>query len=106
MNASVVVSFNLGERDLQIRSVSGEVIATHRRRPPGSGALSRLQEHREDLERTVLSQFSTARPCKRKVNRPPSSAAKALAAELSGVSVQQTLPVVVDLRRYEELMRS
>lgn len=106
VNASVVVSFNLGERDLQIRSVSGEVIATHRRRPPGSGALSRLQEHREDLERTVLSQFSTARPCKRKVNRPPSSAAKALAAELSGVSVQQTLPVVVDLRRYEELMRS
>ncbi len=39
------------------------------------------------------------------MNRPPSQAAKALAAELTGVPVQQTLPVVVDLARYEELMR-
>ena len=39
------------------------------------------------------------------MNRPPSEAAKALAAELASVPVQQTLPVVVDLARYEELMR-
>lgn len=105
VNAAVVVHRRLGEGDLQIRSVSGEVIATHRRRPPGSGALSRLNEHRATLERTVLAQFTTARPCRRKANRPPSQAAKALAAELAGVPVQQTLPVVVDLSRYEELMR-
>lgn len=105
VNAAVTVSWRLGEPHLEIRSVSGEVIAVHRRRPPGSGALSRLEEHRAGLERTVLSQFTTARPCRRKANRPPSEAAKVLAAELSGVPVQQTLPVVVDLARYEELMR-
>ncbi len=105
VSAQVVVHWPLGERDLEIRSVSGEVIATHRRRPPGTGALSRLDEHRAALERTVLSAFTTARPCRRKANRPPSEAAKALAAELAGVPVQQTLPVVVDLARYEELMR-
>jgi hypothetical protein len=32
----------------------------------------------------VLGPFSTDRPCKRKVNRPPSDAALALAAELLG----------------------
>lgn len=105
VSATVVVHWRLGERDLEIRSASGEMIAAHRRRPPGSGALSRLDEHKAALERTVLSQFTTTRPCRRKVNRPPSEAAKALAAELSGVPVQQTLPVVVDLARYEELMR-
>ncbi len=105
VNAQVAVSWRLGEGDLEIRSVSGEVIAAHRRRPPGAGALSRLEEHRAELERTVLSQFTTAPPCRRKVNRPPSETARALAAELSGVPVQQTLPVVVDLRTYEELMR-
>jgi transposase len=105
VNAAVVVHWRLGEPYLEIRSVGGEVIATHRRRPPGQGALSRLSEHRSALERTVLQQFTTERPCRRKVNRPPSEAAKALASELAGVPVQQTLPVVVDLRRYEELMR-
>lgn len=81
------------------------MIATHRRCPPGAGALVRLEEHRTALQRTVLAQFTTARPCKRKANRPPSEAAKALAAELAEVPVQQTLPVVIDLARYEELMR-
>jgi hypothetical protein len=105
VNAHVIVTWRLGEPRVVIRSVSGEVIATHRRRPPGSGALSRLEDHRAALERTVLSAFITERPCRRKVNRPPSDQAKDLAAELTGVPVQQTLPVVVDLRRYEELMR-
>jgi hypothetical protein len=64
-----------------------------------------LDQHRTALERTVLAQFTTARPCKRKANRPPSQAAKVLAAELAGVPLQQTLPVVVDLARYKELTR-
>ena len=105
VEATVIVSHRLGEPRLQIRSTKGEVITSHRRRPPGSGALSRLEEHRANLERTVLAAFTTDRPCRRKVNRPPSPAAKALAASLTGVAVQQTLPVVVDLSGYEELMR-
>ncbi|HYV01469.1 MAG TPA: helix-turn-helix domain-containing protein, partial [Actinomycetota bacterium] len=95
VDATVIVSYRLGEPHLQIRSMKGGVIASHRRRPAGSGALARLEEHRADLERTVLAAFTTDRPCRRKVNRPPSQAAKALAAELTGVAVQQTLPVVV-----------
>ncbi|MDP9343925.1 MAG: helix-turn-helix domain-containing protein [Actinomycetota bacterium] len=105
VDATVIVSVRLGEPMLEIRSTTGELIASHRRRPAGAGALSRLEEHRVDLERTVLAAFTTDRPCRRKVNRPPSEAAKALAAELTGVPLQQTLPVVVDLSRYEELMR-
>ena len=105
VDATVIVSVRLGEPMLQIRSMTGEVIATHRRRPTGAGALSRLDEHAAALERTVLAAFTTDRPCRRKVNRPPSEAARALAAELTGTPVQQSLPVVVDLSRYEELMR-
>jgi len=105
VDATVIVSHRLGEPTLEIRSTKAEVIAVHRRRPAGSGALARLDEHAGALERTVLAAFSTERPCRRKVNRPPSEAAKALAAELTGVPVQQRLPVVVDLARYEELMR-
>ncbi|MGH7319317.1 MAG: IS21 family transposase [Candidatus Rokuibacteriota bacterium] len=105
VNTTVIVSHRLGEPTLEIRSTKAEVIASHRRRPVGSGALARLEEHRADLERTVLAAFTTAQPCRRKVNRPPSEAAKALAASLAGAPVQQTLPVVVDLSRYEELMR-
>ena len=105
VGATVIVCVRLGEPVLQVRSMTGELIAVHRRRPPGSGALARLDEHAAALERTVLSAFTTDRPCKRKVNRPPSEAAKALAAEIIGVPVQQRLPVVVDLARYEELMR-
>ena len=105
VDATVIVSVRLGEPMLEVRSTRGQMIASHRRRPAGAGALSRLEEHRVDLERTVLAAFTTDRPCRRKVNRPPSEAARALAAELTGVPVQQTLPVVVDLSRYEELMR-
>jgi hypothetical protein len=103
MNAAVVVSWHPGERDLEIRSLSGEVIATHRRRPPGAGALARLEEHGTALECAVLSAFTTQRPCRRKANRPPSQAARAIAAQIMGELVQQVLPVV-DPRRYEELM--
>jgi hypothetical protein len=105
VNATVSVSWRLGEPHVVICSPSGEVICSHRRRPPGAGALVRLGQHRTALQRSVLAQFTTARPCKRKANRPPSQAAKVLAAELAETPVQQSLPVVVDLAQYEELMR-
>ena len=79
VDATVIVSHRLGEPTLEIRSTKAEVIAVHRRRPAGSGALARLDEHAGALERTVLAAFSTERPCRRKVNRPPSEAAKASA---------------------------
>jgi len=72
VNTTVIVSHRLGEPTLEIRSTKEEVIASHRRRPVGSGALARLEGHRAGLERTVLAAFTTDRPCRRKVNRPPS----------------------------------
>jgi hypothetical protein len=103
VNAWVVVSVRLGEPVVRIRSVQGEVLAEHRRRLSGAGALVRSQEHRSALEATVLAQFSTARPCRRKEHRPPSDAAKAITAELTR-PIQQSF--AVDLARYEELMGS
>ena len=44
----------------------------------------RLPEHTKALENVVLGAFNTARPCRSKLNRPPSDAALALAAELLG----------------------
>lgn len=48
----------------------------------------------------MLEQFTTAPPCRRKPNRPPSEAAKAIAAALRA----EHPPVTVDLARYEELV--
>jgi hypothetical protein len=105
VDAEVMVHWRLGDPEFEIRSMTGEVLARHRQRPKSAGAAVRLPEHKAALERAVLGAFTTKPPCRRKVNRPPSENAKALAAELTGHPVQQTLPVVVDLRRYEELMR-
>ena len=101
VNAWVAVSVRLGGPVVEIRSASGEALARHRRRPPGAGAMVRSEEHRAGLERTVLAQFSTARPCRRKEHRPPSDEARAIAARITR-GVQQSFDV--DLVRYEELM--
>ena len=44
----------------------------------------RTPQHRAALEAVVLSQFSTARPCDRKANKPPGQAALAERARLLG----------------------
>jgi hypothetical protein len=46
----------------------------------------RTPEHRAALEAVVLSQFSTARPCDRKANKPPGQAALAERARLLGAA--------------------
>ena len=104
VDATVMVHWRVGDPGFEIRSIAGEVLARHRRRPPGAGAAVRLPEHKRALEKAVLASFTTKPPCRRKVNRPPSDAARALAAELVRPE-QQSLPMVIDLRRYEELMR-
>jgi hypothetical protein len=60
----------------------------------------RTPEHRAELERVVLSAFTTGRPCQRKANHPPGAAARAEAARLlAGLGGE----VTVDLARYAEL---
>jgi len=53
------------------------------------------------LERAVLDQFTTSKPCSRKPNRPPGERALAEAAKLRG----QPGGVVVDLEQYVRIAK-
>jgi hypothetical protein len=62
----------------------------------------RTPEHLAALEAVVLGQFTTARPCDRKANRPPGAAALAERAKLLGsAGVEPT----VDLGQMAEIVR-
>jgi len=78
----------------------GAVVVEHRLAPRGAQRTIRLPEHTAALANVVLAQFSDARPCKRKVNRPPSDAALAIAAELIG---DRGADPVIDLDVYRRL---
>jgi transposase len=72
----------LGTAMLEIFSAAGVPLAAHRLAPDGAGTLVRTPEHRAELERVVLSAFTTDRPCQRKGNHPPGAAARAEAGWL------------------------
>jgi hypothetical protein len=57
-------------------------LASHRLAPDGAGTLVRSAGHRAELERAVLSAFTTDRPCERKANHPPGPSARNEAALL------------------------
>lgn len=78
----------------------GQVVVEHRLAPRGAQRTVRLPEHTAALENVVLAQFDDGRPCRRKVNRPPSDAALALAAELVG---DRGADPVIDLDVYRRL---
>ncbi|GAC1534776.1 MAG: DDE-type integrase/transposase/recombinase [Marmoricola sp.] len=80
----VTVRHRVGTNVLEIVSAAGTVLITHDMAPPGAGAVVRTSEHRAALEAVVLAQFSTARPCDRKANRPPGAAALVERARLLG----------------------
>jgi hypothetical protein len=74
----------LGTGSLEIFSPAGIQLVSHRLGIPGTGSMVRTPEHRAALEAVVLSQFSSARPCDRKANKPPGQAAPAERARLLG----------------------
>ena len=74
----------LGTATMDVVSPAGVVMVTLRLAPPGAGQMVRTPQHRAALEAVVLSQFSTARPCDRKANKPPGEAALAERARLLG----------------------
>ncbi len=76
---------------------SGRVIVTHRLAPAGAHRTVRLAEHTTALANVVLGAFSTDKPCARKLNRPPSAAALAIAAQLGAETATEP---VVDLDIY------
>jgi hypothetical protein len=96
----VHVRHRVGTMNLDITTLAGRLLATHLRHPDGAGAVVRLPEHQTALEKVVLANFTTARPCPRKVNRPPSAEALAAAARLRDHADRD---VVIDLGRYAEL---
>jgi transposase len=99
---SVTVRARLGELHLEIISAAGRRIARHRRAPAGAGQVLQSAEHARLLEAAVLDAFTTERPCRRKANRPPGSAALAEAARLRG---HDLAGVVVDLADYARIAR-
>ena len=90
----------LGTGTVEIYSAAGARLAEHRLAPAGAGTMVRTPAHRAELERAVLSAFTTDPPCQRKGNHPPGAAARAEAARLlTGLGPD----VTVDLARYAEL---
>lgn len=99
VGARVQIRWRLGSETFTVGS-AGAVVATHRLAPRGAQRTVRLPEHTTALENVVLGAFDTGRPCKRKVNRPPTDAALALAAELLG---DRGADPVIDLGVYRDL---
>ena len=61
----------------------------------------RTPEHRGALEKVVLGQFSTARPCDRKANKPPGADALAERAKIMG---EKGATPAVDLEEMAEII--
>jgi hypothetical protein len=100
VGAHVQVRWRLGTGTITVLA-HGAVVAIHQLAPRGAQRTVRLPEHSAALEKVVLGTFSTARPCNRKVNRPPSDTALALAAELLG---ERGADPVIDLDTYRRLI--
>jgi len=100
--ATMRLFHRLGSGQLEVVSPSGILLVTHRLAAPGAGLMVRTPEHREALEKVILGQFSTTRPCDRKANRPPGPAALAERARLlGGAGAEPT----VDLEAVAEVIR-
>ena len=91
----------LGTQTLDIVAPGGGVLVTHRLAAPGSGTMVRTPEHNSALEQAVLSQFSTARPCDRKANKPPGAAALEARARILGSDAGEP---AVDLEALAEIV--
>ncbi|MHB8506817.1 MAG: terminase gpP N-terminus-related DNA-binding protein [Acidimicrobiales bacterium] len=92
----------LGTATMEIFTPAGVLMACHRVAPPGAGSIIRTAEQRAALEKVVLGQFSTARPCDRKANKPPGTAAAAERARLLGAWAAEP---TVDLAGMAEVIR-
>ena len=104
VGTDVDVRHRLGSSGIQIVSASGALLGEHRRETSGMGRIVRDPVHHHALERQVLSAFTTDPPCNRKVNRPPTEAARAEAARLLGQ--HHDGDIVVDLSDYQRIVES
>jgi len=98
---TVAVQARLGEPTIRIVSAAGVLVATHRRLPVGGAQVVRTELHRSTLEQAVLAAFTTRPPCRRKPNRPPSTAALTLAVAVDPAALAE--PVLPTLEAYAAL---
>lgn len=99
---TMTLRHRLGTATLEVVSPAGVVLVTHRLAAAGAGTMVRTEAHREALEKVVLAQFTTARPCDRKANRPPGATALAERANLLGPAGAEPS---VDLEQMAEVIR-
>jgi transposase len=102
VGVDVKVRRRLGSDELVIISPAGTPVATHRIARRGVGRIVRLAQHTAALENVVLAAFTTDRPCPTKQNRPPSGAALAIAAEITGGD--DPAGPVIDLGTYQRFI--
>src|ERR1035437_6899971 len=93
----------LGTSALEVRSPGGAVLATHHLAHDGAGVVVRHLSHSAALERAVLAQFTTKRPCNKKSHVGISDVALVHAAQLLGDAGRV---VRVDLEDYARLVAS
>lgn len=98
----VTVRHRLGSGLVEVVSASGLVLSVHDRARPGTGAVVRDPGQAAALERAVLAQFTSAAPCRSKANRPPSTAARAIARDI--LASHHDPEVVIDLAVYQEVV--
>ena len=98
----VTLRHRLGTATVEIFAPAGALLVSHRLAPAGAGSMVRTPGHADALAKVVLGQFSTARPCDRKANRPPGPAALAERAKLSG---PHSAEPAVDLAELAEVIR-
>jgi len=99
VGATVTIEHRHGSNQISFHS-GGRVVTVHTLAPAGSGRIVRLAEHTTALENVVLGSFNTDRPCRTKLNRPPSPAAIAIAAQLGS---DLAADPVIDLDVYRRI---
>lgn len=82
--ATMTLRHRLGTTSLEVYSPAGALVVAHRLAPAGSGEIVRTPEHKQALEKVVLGQFTSKKPCDRKENRPAGATALAERARLLG----------------------
>jgi hypothetical protein len=93
----------LGTSTLEVRSPGGAALCTHHLAHDGAGVVVRDRAHSAALERAVLAQFTTKRPCDKKAHVGVSDVALVHAAQLLGDAGRV---VRVDLEDYARLVAS
>ena len=101
--STLQVHQRLGTSVLEVRSPNGSLLATHHLAHDGAGMVVRDPRHSAELERVVLAQFTTKRPCDKKAHVGISDLALVHAATLLGEAGRS---VSVDLEDYARLAAS